>query len=132
VDAAANAARGGATSTLQAVRDGGRLATITLDPPQPERGIGISSVYVRPNAGQLDRAVQALGGGRLEFKLGARFPLAQAYAALERAIRGARGARVMTGAQGLVIRCPFRAKGDAAAVREAFVARAKREHPRDE
>jgi NADPH:quinone reductase-like Zn-dependent oxidoreductase len=92
VDAAANAARGGATSTLQAVRDGGRLATITSDPPEPERGISISSVYVRSDAGQLDRAVQALGGGGLEFKLGARFPLAQADAALERAIRGAGGA----------------------------------------
>ena len=92
VDTAANAARGGASSTLQAVRDGGRLATITSDPPEPERGIGISSVYVRPNARQLDRAVQALADGELEFKLGARFPLAQADAALERAIRGAGGA----------------------------------------
>jgi NADPH:quinone reductase-like Zn-dependent oxidoreductase len=92
VDAAANAARGGASSTLQAVREGGRLATITSDPPEPEREIGISSVYVRPNAGQLDQAIQALGGGRLEFKLGARFPLGQADAALERAIRGAGGA----------------------------------------
>ena len=92
VDTAANAARGGASSTLQAVRDGGRLATITSDPPEPERGIGISSVYVRPNARQLDRAVQALADGELEFKLGARFPLAQADAALERAIRGVGGA----------------------------------------
>jgi NADPH:quinone reductase-like Zn-dependent oxidoreductase len=95
VDAAANAARGGATSTLKAVRDGGRLATITSDPPEPEREIGISSVYVRPNAGQLDRAIQALGGGGLDFKLGARFPLGQADAALERAIRGGGGAVVL-------------------------------------
>ena len=92
VDAAANAARGGATSAMRAVRDGGRLATITSDPPEPERGVRISSVYVRPNAGQLDRAVQALGGAGLELRLGAQFPLAQADAALERAIRGAGGA----------------------------------------
>jgi NADPH:quinone reductase-like Zn-dependent oxidoreductase len=77
---------------LQPVRDGGRLATITSDPREPDRGIGISSMYVRPNAGQLDRAIQALGGGRVDFKLGARFPLAQAGAALEHAIRGAGGA----------------------------------------
>jgi len=92
VDAAANAARSGAATALRPVRDGGRLATITSDPPEPERGIGISSVYVRPNGGQLDRAVQALAGGQLEFKLGARFPLPQADAALKRAIRGAGGA----------------------------------------
>ena len=92
VDAAANAAPGGAATALQPVRDGGRLATITSDPPEPERGIDISSVYVHPNAGQLDQAVQALSGGELEFRLGARFPLAHADAALERAIRGAGGA----------------------------------------
>ncbi len=92
VDAAANAARTGAIRALQAVHDGGRLATITSDPPEPERGVGISSVYVRPNAGQLDQAVQALAGGALEFKLSVRFPLAQADGALERAIRGAGGA----------------------------------------
>ena len=92
LDAAANAARGGVAAALRPVRDGGRLATITSDPPEPERGIDISSVYVRPDAAQLERAVQALGGGGLEFKLGARFPLAQAGAALERAKRGTGGA----------------------------------------
>ena len=91
VDAAANMG-GGAASALQPVRDGGRLATITSDPPGAERGNGISSLYVRPNAGQLHRAVQALDSGGLEFKLGARFSLPQADAALKRAIRGGGGA----------------------------------------
>jgi NADPH:quinone reductase-like Zn-dependent oxidoreductase len=92
VDAAANVARGGAAIAMQAVRDGGRLATITQDPPEPERGIDVSSVYVRPDAGQLEEASGALGAGRLEFRLGARFPLAQAHDALARAIAGASGA----------------------------------------
>jgi NADPH:quinone reductase-like Zn-dependent oxidoreductase len=88
VDAAANAARGGAASALRAVRHGGRLATITSDPPTAERGIAISSIYVRSHARQLERAVQALSSGRLDFTLGARFPLAEAPAAFARARAG--------------------------------------------
>jgi NADPH:quinone reductase-like Zn-dependent oxidoreductase len=38
VGAAVNAARGGAAAALQAVAGDGRLATITGDPPPPERG----------------------------------------------------------------------------------------------
>jgi NADPH:quinone reductase-like Zn-dependent oxidoreductase len=92
VEAAVNAARGGAASTLRAVRDDGRLATITSDPPERERGVAISSVYVRPDATQLGLAAAALAGGRLEFAVGARFPLAQAGAALARAVAGRGGA----------------------------------------
>jgi NADPH:quinone reductase-like Zn-dependent oxidoreductase len=95
VDAAVNAAPGGATSALAAVRDGGRLATITSDPPDAERGIGIASVYVRPDAAQLELATQALAAGHLEFELGASFPLAQADEALARAIAGGGGAVVL-------------------------------------
>jgi NADPH:quinone reductase-like Zn-dependent oxidoreductase len=95
VDAAANAAEGGAATALRAVRDGGRLATITTDPPQPERGIGIESVYVRSDAAQLDLACRALAADRLEFTIGARFPLARAQAALARAIAGLGGAVVL-------------------------------------
>jgi NADPH:quinone reductase-like Zn-dependent oxidoreductase len=94
-DAAANAARDGAATALRAVRDGGRLATITSDPPPSERGIAIGSVYVRPDAAQLESAVQALAEGRLEFRLGASFPLAQADVALKRATAGAGGAVVL-------------------------------------
>jgi NADPH:quinone reductase-like Zn-dependent oxidoreductase len=92
VDAAANAARGGAASAIRAVRDGGPLATITSDPPEPERGIDVKSVYVRPDAGQLGQAAEDLGAGRLQFKLAARLPLTQAEAALARAIAGGGGA----------------------------------------
>src|SRR5947208_1057541 len=95
VDAGANGARGGTANALAAVRDGGRLATITSDPPDTERGIRIASVYVRPDAAQLEVASQALAGGRLEFELGASFPLSQADAALARAVAGRGGAVVL-------------------------------------
>src|SRR5919197_262315 len=51
VSAAANAAPGGSADAIRTVRDGGRLATITLDPPNEERGIAISSVIVRAGGG---------------------------------------------------------------------------------
>ncbi len=95
VDAAANAAQGGAASALRAVRDGGRLATITSDPPAAQREIVIDSVYVRPDTTQLDLAVQALAEGRLEFTIGASFALEEAATALERAIGGGGGAVVL-------------------------------------
>src|SRR6202020_974684 len=95
VDGAANTARGGAISALQAVRDGGRLATITSDPPGPERGIEVDSIYVRPDAAQLDMASQDLSTGRMELTIGASFPLEQAEAALNRASAGLGGAGVL-------------------------------------
>src|SRR5690349_21727300 len=52
-DAAANAAPGGAASAIEAVADGGRLATITSDPPGQQRGITVASIYVRPDGDQL-------------------------------------------------------------------------------
>jgi NADPH:quinone reductase-like Zn-dependent oxidoreductase len=95
VDSAANVAKGGAASALQAVRDGGRLATITSDPPGPERDVRVDSVFVRPDAAQLEMASQDLGAGRLEFRIGASFPLEQAEAALRGASAGLGGAVVL-------------------------------------
>jgi NADPH:quinone reductase-like Zn-dependent oxidoreductase len=48
---AVNAARGQAATAFKAVADGGRLATITGDPPLQERGVAVSGVYVRPDVG---------------------------------------------------------------------------------
>jgi NADPH:quinone reductase-like Zn-dependent oxidoreductase len=45
--AAVNAAPGAAARLLPLVEDGGRLATLTSDPPDPERGVHVESVYVR-------------------------------------------------------------------------------------
>ena len=74
VDAAANAAPDGAAVALAAVRDGGRLVTITSDPPESERGIEVVSLYVRPDGEQLAGAGQDLATGRLDSDLGALSP----------------------------------------------------------
>ena len=95
VDAAANAALGGAATALAAVRDGGRLATITSDAPEAERGVQIDEVYVRPDGAQLELASQALGAGDVGFEVGASFTLAEADAALARADAGLGGAVVL-------------------------------------
>jgi NADPH:quinone reductase-like Zn-dependent oxidoreductase len=88
VDAAANAAPDGAVLALPAVRDGGRLVTITSDPPQSERGIDVLSLYVRSDGEQLAAAGRDLAAGRLDFEPGASAPLAEADAALARAVAG--------------------------------------------
>jgi NADPH:quinone reductase-like Zn-dependent oxidoreductase len=72
VSAAVNAAPAGAGDAIRAVSDGGRLATITSDPPSQERGIIVSSVYVRPDGGQLSDLAQLLAAGQL--KISAREP----------------------------------------------------------
>jgi hypothetical protein len=43
----------------------GRLATITSDPPPPERGITIADVYVRPDGARLAALTEALSEGLL-------------------------------------------------------------------
>jgi NADPH:quinone reductase-like Zn-dependent oxidoreductase len=88
VDAAANAAPDGAAAALAAVRDGGRLVTITSDPPDTERGIDIVELYVRADGEQLSAAGRDLAAGRLDFELAATFPLAEADGALARSIAG--------------------------------------------
>jgi NADPH:quinone reductase-like Zn-dependent oxidoreductase len=72
VAAVVNAARGGASTAMTVLADGGQLVTITSDPPPEERGITVSSLYVRPDARQLSalagllaelEAQPARGGG---------------------------------------------------------------------
>ncbi|WP_433286458.1 NADP-dependent oxidoreductase [Pseudonocardia sp. CA-142604] len=95
VDGAVNAARGGSSHAVLAVRDCGRLATITGDPPESVRGISVSDVYVRPDAAQLEELCMLLGDGRLRLSVGAALPLADAATALERAMTGANGGPVV-------------------------------------
>jgi NADPH:quinone reductase-like Zn-dependent oxidoreductase len=95
VDAAVNAVRGGSLHAVLTVRDGGRMATITGDPPEGVRGISVSDVYVRPDATQLAELCTLLGDGRLSLSVGAALPLADAATALERAKAGANGGPVV-------------------------------------
>jgi NADPH:quinone reductase-like Zn-dependent oxidoreductase len=97
VDAVVNAARGGAAIALQTVADGGHLATITGDPPLPERGVMVANIYVRADGARLAALVAALADGLLSLHVGATFPLAEAATALHGAVTGhAAGATVLT------------------------------------
>lgn len=94
VPAAVNAAPGGASDAIRAVADGGRLATITSDPPAEERGITVSSVYVRPDGGQLQRLTQLLEDGALKISVASTHGLRDAAEALARAASGRAGGAV--------------------------------------
>jgi NADPH:quinone reductase-like Zn-dependent oxidoreductase len=97
VGAAVNAARGDAASAMQAVADDGRLATITGDPPTPERGVTVANVYVEADGERLSALAEALEDGLLSLNVGARFALADAATALQGAVTGrAAGATVLT------------------------------------
>jgi NADPH:quinone reductase-like Zn-dependent oxidoreductase len=63
VDVAANAVPGGAASAIRAVADGGRLATITSDPPGQQRGITVSSIYIDDSAGDIENQGPGPGQG---------------------------------------------------------------------
>src|SRR5438874_7715145 len=69
VGAAVNTARGGAAAAIEAVADGGRLATITGDPPRPERGVTVADVYVRADGARLAALVASLADGMLSLHL---------------------------------------------------------------
>jgi len=97
VAAAANAAPGGAATAIRAVADGGRLATITSDPPSQQRGITVSSIYVRGDGNQLRELAKQLAAGQLEIPVAASYPLADAAQALAHAAGGhAAGAITLT------------------------------------
>lgn len=95
VDAAANAARSGSAQAIQAVRDRGRLATITSDPPPAERDITVRALYVAPDGRRLAGLVRLLAEGVLTVSVGARFPLEQAGTALARTQHGAHGSAIV-------------------------------------
>jgi NADPH:quinone reductase-like Zn-dependent oxidoreductase len=82
VSAAANAVSGGAADVIRAVRDGGRLATITSDPPSEERGIAVASLIVRPDGPMLGEMVELLAAGKLEITVAETFGLDEAQSAL--------------------------------------------------
>jgi NADPH:quinone reductase-like Zn-dependent oxidoreductase len=77
--------------------DQGRLATITTDPPPPERGVTVIDVYVRADGPRLAALVATLAQGQLSLRVAATLPLAEAATALRNAVAGrAAGASVLT------------------------------------
>jgi NADPH:quinone reductase-like Zn-dependent oxidoreductase len=81
---------------LEAVADGGRLATITTDPPREERGISVSDVYVRPDGRQLSALAELLARGALTMRIESVRPLEEAADALREVVAGADGAIVLS------------------------------------
>ena len=94
VSAAVNATPDGARVAIRAVRDGGRLATITSDPPEQDRGITVSSVYVRPDGGQLGGLARLLAAGQLEISVATSYELRDAADALATVVSGRAGGAV--------------------------------------
>jgi NADPH:quinone reductase-like Zn-dependent oxidoreductase len=95
VDFAANAAPGGAARALGAVKDGGRLATITSDPPRTERGVEVTQVYVAPDGPRLARLGELLAAGTICVTACAPFPLEHAADALASLRLGTNGQAVV-------------------------------------
>jgi NADPH:quinone reductase-like Zn-dependent oxidoreductase len=95
VDAAANAVPSGASEAMKAVRDGGRLATITSGPPSAERGITVQAVLVVPDGRRLARLVQLHVQGAAALSVGEQFPLEQGAAALAQVRHGAHGTAIV-------------------------------------
>jgi NADPH:quinone reductase-like Zn-dependent oxidoreductase len=93
VEAAVNAARAGSADAVRAVRDGGRLATITADLPPAERGIALSDIVVVPDGERLARLISLLAPSAIT--VAATYPLAGAAAALARLRQGTHGAAVV-------------------------------------
>jgi NADPH:quinone reductase-like Zn-dependent oxidoreductase len=90
-DAAVNAAPGGTASTVRLVRDKGRLATITSDPPADERQITIRTLYVRPDGPQLRALVELIDADAVGIEPGPVFPAAHAPEALAAVLSGTGG-----------------------------------------
>jgi NADPH:quinone reductase-like Zn-dependent oxidoreductase len=93
VDVAINAVPDGAAAVEDLVRSGGRLATLTSDPPAPVRGVEVKNVYVRPDGTRLKRLVELLAKGKLALSVEARYGLSDAGDALNR--KGSGGAAVL-------------------------------------
>jgi NADPH:quinone reductase-like Zn-dependent oxidoreductase len=88
IHAAANGAVGGAAAAMTALPDGGRLATITPDPPASTRGISVNAVYVRSDGAQLDCLTALLASGRLSMPTPCSCSLDQAGDALANIVSG--------------------------------------------
>jgi NADPH:quinone reductase-like Zn-dependent oxidoreductase len=94
-DAAVNAARAGAADAVRAIRDGGRLATITSDLPPAGRDIALADIVVEPDGARLGRLVKLLAQGSITLTTLPVFPLAEAAAALAQVRQGTHGAAVV-------------------------------------
>src|SRR4051812_7910342 len=91
VTAVANATLNGSADAIATVRDGGRLATITQDPPDEQRSIEISSVIVQPDGRALGELAELLAAGERSGPGPATVPRAGAAAGPPATTRGGAG-----------------------------------------
>jgi NADPH:quinone reductase-like Zn-dependent oxidoreductase len=91
VPVAVNAVSGAAASLLPLLSDNGRLATITGDPPAAERGIRVSSVYVRPDGKSLEHLAADFARRSLSLPVSGVYGLSDASLALSAALGRAGG-----------------------------------------
>jgi NADPH:quinone reductase-like Zn-dependent oxidoreductase len=85
---AVNAVPSAASSLMALIADGGRLVTITSDPPKGERGIVVTNLYVTPDGNSLDRVATDFAGKGLALPVAAVYGLSEAAKALGEAVAG--------------------------------------------
>ncbi len=88
VPVAVNAVRGAAPSLMGLVVDGGRLATITGDPPPGERQIRVSNSYVSPDGIILEQLAARFAQRGLAIPVAGVHSLSEAGRALSEAVSG--------------------------------------------
>jgi len=83
-----NAVRGAASSLLPLLADGGRLGTITGDPPPSEHAIQVVNAYVAPDGAALEDAIARLLARGLTIPIAATYGLGDAAVGLSAAVKG--------------------------------------------
>jgi NADPH:quinone reductase-like Zn-dependent oxidoreductase len=86
--AVANAVPGAASTLMSMLDDGGRLATITGDPPAAERGIQVIDYYVHPDGAALEQIAARFAERGLSIPLAPTYELSTADIALAEAVSG--------------------------------------------
>ena len=93
VSVVVNAVRHAAANLISLVADGGRLATITGDPPESQRGIAVSNVFVEPDGEALGKLAADFVERRDTIRIAMVYGLSEAGTAVAEAAKGeARGA----------------------------------------
>jgi NADPH:quinone reductase-like Zn-dependent oxidoreductase len=93
VSVAVNAVRHGAANLIPLVADGGRLATITGDPPESQRGIAVSNLFVEADGEALAKLAADFVERRQTIPIAMVYGLSEASTAVSEAVKGeARGA----------------------------------------
>jgi NADPH:quinone reductase-like Zn-dependent oxidoreductase len=88
VSVAVNAVRHAAANLIPLVADGGRLATITGDPPESQRGIAISNVFVEPDGETLGKLAADFVKRRQTIPIAKVYGLSEADTAIAAAVKG--------------------------------------------